>query len=178
MFEKIIQAVGALGKSIFESLVQKKIDSKNQIQYDTYQKQMAIYEEIVVAMSSMTAIEKLPMDISARDLSHKIFEYTHDLKTFINRLSLLGSGGVINVLYSIIAGIQREPEDRPENVTVAAYNASLRAVFCNTMRNSLISFTQAVREEGIAGGLDKKIAKRNEKAAQQALKKRKKNGAE
>ena len=85
----------------------------------------------------MTSIEKLPMNISARDMRFKIIECSHSLKTFINRLDLLGCGDADGILLSLITEIHREPEYGPDEMSEGAYGASLRAAFYNAVRNGL-----------------------------------------
>jgi len=143
MFEKILSFVGAVVKD----RIHRKADFKDKLRYDIYQKRFAIYEEIIITLSSMTSVQNLPMNISDSDLSHKIFEYTHGLKTFINRLSILGSDDAAKVLFLFIKEIQREAEDRPKNVSKAAYAASLRAVFCNRVDNVTFEFRKFREEE-------------------------------
>jgi len=143
MLETLISAIGAFIKD----RIHRKADLKNRMRYDVFQKRLAVYDEIIVVLSSMASRQNLPMDISARDLSRKIFEYAHELKTFIDRLSLLGSDNAAKVLFLFVREIQREAEDRPEDVSEAAYAASLRAVFCNRVDSVLVEFRELGKEE-------------------------------
>ena len=149
--DPVVIAIGSAVIGFFAGLIkdsiQRKAESKKQLRYDAYQKRIAIYEDVVNILSSMTDVEKLPMNISERDLSRKIFECVHELKTLINRLSLLGSDDAVILLYSLISEIQREPEDGPEDMVEAAYDAHLRAVFTNAICGGLINFTKLARKE-------------------------------
>lgn len=140
----------SIAGSVVKDQIHRKADYKDKLRYDIYQKRFAIYEEIIATLSSMTSTQNLPMNISARNLSHKISEYTHELKTFINRLPLPDSDDAAKILFLFIKEIQREAEDRPENVSEAAYAASLRAVFCNRVDNVIIEFREFRKKENKA----------------------------
>ena len=144
--------------NIWVGKIQRNDDFRDKHLYDTYQKRISIYGEILGALTSMTSIERLPMDIAEQEIGRKIRDYVHELQSFVFRLSVLGSNAAIKCLHSVITEIQREPEEC-SNMTVAAYNASLRAVLCNAVQNGLASFTQTVREESGAVRLDDRLVK-------------------
>jgi len=153
----IVSAGAGSFLAIWGDKITKKNDFKDKHLYDTYLKRIAIYEDVLKALADMTSRDELPMNITAQEIAHKIPGCVHELDSFVFRLSVLGSDSAVNILYSIIFAI-RGIEGRPEDMAEAAYAAYLRATFCNTIRNGLISFTRAVREESGAARLDARLA--------------------
>ena len=135
---------------VIKDWIQGRMATKEQLRYDTFQKRTALYEEIVNALSAMTSIEQMPMNIYAGEMRLKKIECVHELKTFINRLWLLNGGGAARILFSLNTEIQREPEYGPDEMAEGPYAASLRAAFYNAVRNGLSDLTEYAGKEAEA----------------------------
>ena len=137
--------------------IQRKSDKQDRILYDTYQRRIALYEEILKALASMTSEENLPMNITERELNQKIRLHAHTLESFSFQLSLFGSDKARIILYFLPFKMREVFDDEPDGMEEGPYNAHLRVVFFHCVNNALIDFTSTARTESGAARLDKRL---------------------
>jgi hypothetical protein len=128
--------------------IMKKLNFKEKVIYDNYQKRLKLYDEIISSLSAMTSNKYMPINITAREFSHQISRFTHILKTYMSRLHILNDGVAEAIIYLLIYEINAERDEGLRSISEKIYAYRLRELFCAKVDNALDDFSEYCRQVG------------------------------
>jgi hypothetical protein len=137
--------IGVMLAQLFNN-IHRKADFKEKIYFDSFHRRIAVYEDVLSALSKMKTSEELPLNISAMEIKVKISNYAHTLDTLVARLSLFGSPNSVKILYSFRFHTF-DILDADIDIDDAACAPHVRAVLITAITNALSEFTESAGTE-------------------------------
>jgi len=170
----IIAAVITVGGMVITVLAnilvnncQRKAEFNERLFFDAYQKRLALYEDVINALSAMGKPESDLNKMSKQEFSDKAMADFHALVVLFNRLRLFGSPGARSIMAEAVSRMKEifgELNDRPsiglellsDAVSVEPLAYAIGS-FMLLVNDSLSEFTKLVHAETGTNLADKRL---------------------